>query len=369
MPELVLLSGNRLNAKFRAGVEEMNLFWLGVSDKRRVYHLDGQQKGSRAKDLLESKVEREWLPDNDAGCRYVDLGPAISTIGRVRLIMVEQFDDRSRTLYLSNESAPLSDVYSALSNLRIREKGKEESGILFQMISLLKLCRESGIEAESATFDAWFCVPWFIKAVLELGFVRVITKPKATFNYHYRGISYKLSQLWPLLSEDDFKTHFYKGKKYQLASLVVEMTGLGKVKLTFARQFSRRGNKELSFILLSTDCDFPDEQVLRVYKLRWKIEVCYREVKQNHAFGNFHSQHANTNFGQTMLSLVAYTFVQLHQIMVPKLKEFTPGWIIDEYLGAIVNLIAYPDGQVVIELPSWLMRIGLPDWQAFAKPI
>ena len=43
-PQLVVLSGNRLNMRFRQGVEQLGLFWLGVSDNRRVYVQMGKIK-------------------------------------------------------------------------------------------------------------------------------------------------------------------------------------------------------------------------------------------------------------------------------------------------------------------------------------
>ncbi len=363
-PQLVVLSGSRLNMRFRQGVEQLGLFWLGVSDNRRVYVLDGQDKSAKAKQLVLTIKADQWISDADAGYRYAFAGLATSSIGRVRLIVAEQMADGVKTLYLAAEDSDLSLVYEQLSNLLIREKGKQESGILFQMLELLKLSRESGIIAENATFDSWFCVPWFISAVLELGFRRVVTKPKANFNYIYKGEVYKLSQLWDLLTHKEFEEHEYKGKTYQLAELLVEMGGLGKVKLVFARQLSRRGNKELQFVLMCTDSNYQKEEVLKIYKLRWKIEVFYREVKQHHCFGHFHSQNSNTNFGQTMLSVVAYSFVQLHKLLQPSLKEKTLGWIQQHYLSVIVNLVEDLPGYF-IEFPSWLMDFGLPDWSQF----
>ncbi|MDM8528689.1 hypothetical protein QUF58_10855 [Anaerolineales bacterium HSG24] len=47
-----------------------------------------------------------------------------------------------------------------------REQAKQETGILTQTLKLLKLGREANIQAENATFDRWFFVPWFIKEVL-----------------------------------------------------------------------------------------------------------------------------------------------------------------------------------------------------------
>jgi hypothetical protein len=111
----------------------------------------------------------------------------------------------------------------------------------------------------------------------------------------------------------------------------------------------------LESVLMCTDVREAPKQVLRAYLLRWRIEVCYREVKQNHAFGAFHAQAFEINYGQTMLSLVAYLFVSLLRLIVPALRERSLGWIKEHYLNAVVRLVTTdgPDGpSPVLEFPS-----------------
>ena len=149
----------------------------------------------------------------------------------------------------------------------------------------------------------------------------------------------------------------------KLASLKVSVNGIGLVKLLFMRHPTRRGNKTLQAVLLCTDTECQNDQILRVYKLRWRIEVCYREVKQNHLFGQFHARNANTIYGQTLLSLVAYTFVSLFRLLVPPLRSHSLGEIVEDYLNVIVDL-TFSDSELVnIEFPRWLVwKIGLPDF-------
>ena len=101
----------------------MGLFWLGVSDNRRVYTLDGQDKKQKAKQLVEAIKTDQWIADADAGYRYADAGPATSSVGRVRLIVAEQVADGVKTLYLAQEDVETSLIYGQLSSLLIREKG------------------------------------------------------------------------------------------------------------------------------------------------------------------------------------------------------------------------------------------------------
>ena len=176
-----------------------------------------------------------------------------------------------------------------------------------------------------------------------------------------------------MLDPQAFKPQAYHGQTYWLAALLVDLKDVGRVKLVFVRQPMRRRQGMLQSVLMCTDPDYPDQKVLRVYLLRWRIEVCYREVKQNHAFGQFHAQTMETNYGQTMLSLVAYLFQMMLKLTVPPLAQQTMGWIKTHYLNAIVSLVvsgdpANPD--YVIEFPGWLIDdYGLPIWQPLSLPI
>jgi hypothetical protein len=323
-PELVILSGPRLNPQFTTALDRLNVPWLGVSDNRRTYTLAGSQESQNAKTLRDKANPRRWLEDADLGYRFAALGTAASRVGEVLLVVAacpggqarEHMADGVRTLYLTPATISETTAIERITLTLSREQAQRESSMLYQMLQLLGMSREAGIRAETATFDRWFFVPWFICAVLALGFLRVVIKAKAGFRYTYRGKEYELDELWSLLQKQDFEPLRRNGITYELASLIVGLKGVGLVKLVFVRQPTRRGNRMLDAVLMCTDVRYANEDVLRAYLLRWRIEVCYREVKQNHAFGAFHSQTFEINYGQTMLSLVAYLFVSLLRLLV-----------------------------------------------------
>lgn len=367
-PELVVLSGPRLSAAFRCGLDKAQIIWLGVSTQRRTYTLAGQEERISAKKLLDQSAPQQWAIDPDLGYRFAPLGVAQGTIGESSLVLAEHMADGVRTLYLLPPETTHDEALRRITLVLEREQRQhahQEHNLLHQMLHLLRLSRDAGIRAETAAFDRFFLVPWFMQAVCDLGFARVVTKAKANFNYTYQGQLYTLPQLWTLLSDDDFDDHVYKGRDYQLASLTVQMATLGSVKLVFMRQTTRRGDRILDAVLLCSDPDYPDDKVLRAYLLRWRIEVCYREVKQNHAFGQFHSQTLETNYGQTLLSLLAYLFLALLRRIVPPLRERSLGWIRQHYLNAVVSLLTVHEaGKIiyVVELPPWMFdQHALPD--------
>lgn len=374
-PELVVLSGPRLSAAFRCGLDKAQIMWLGVSNQRRTYTLAGQEESISTKKLLGQSEPKYWAIDPDLGYRFATLGLAHSAIGELSLVLAEHMADGVRTLYLLSPETTHDEALRRITLVLEREQRQQahaEHNLLHQMLHLLRLSRDADIRAETAVFDRFFLVPWFMQAVCALGFARVVTKAKANFNYTYQGQNYSLPQLWTLLAEEDFDAHTYKGRHYLLASLSVQMATLGSVKLVFLRQTTRRGNRILDAVLLCSDPDYPDDKVLRAYLLRWRIEVCYREVKQNHAFGQFHSQTLETNYGQTLLSLLAYLFLSLLRRIVPPLRERSLGWILQHYLNAVVSLSTVHDSENVlysIALPPWIFdHHALPDWLAFLQP-
>lgn len=324
-PHLVTVAGPQLGQNFIVGLTRLAIPWLGVSSHRRVYTLKGSQEKQKAKTLLTTANPRHWIEDPDLGYRFASLGIGVGSVGQTLLLVAEHMSDRVRTLYLVSADTDETEAIARISLVLSREQAKQETGILTQTLKLLKLGRQANIQAENATFDRWFFVPWFIKEVLNLGFKRVVIKAKAGFTYTYKGQDYDLPELWDLLQEPDFKVHKYKGQTYWLASLIVDLKGLGQVKLVFVRQKMRHRKGMLASVLMSTDVAYPDKKILRVYLWRWRIEVFYRAVKQNHRFGQFHAQNMETNYGQTLLSSVAYLFENLWLFGISQEKATSSG--------------------------------------------
>jgi hypothetical protein len=244
-----------------------------------------------------------------------------------------------------------------------RDQHKEESR-LDLMVTLVRESLRAGILAETGVFDRGYMAPKFIRDVLTAGLRRVIIPAKKGFNYLVGNTSYALSELWPLLREDDFLPITARGRPYQIASRRATINGLGKVQLVFVRQFSRRNHHLLhSFTLVCTDLQFPPAAALHAYLLRWKIEVGYREVKQNLAFGRTLSTQLEVVYGQLVLSFLAYTCLAVTRLLTARLADKSLGWIKHRYFNAIVELHLSTDGRPLVLFPPWLLdSYGLPEY-------
>jgi hypothetical protein len=362
-PQVIELSGNQLNATLCHKVErELQIPWVGISSQRRVYTLEGEREAQKAKVLLNRNLDRKWVELTDIGCRIAFLGEATCSLGQVMLVVAERMDDTVRQLCVlpAQETAQAVDMLTLV--LR-RAQEAPPAGKLHLMLDLLHLSRQAGIRAQTAVFDRWYLVPWFILAVLALGFKRVIVPAKKGFSYEYKGQAYDLPDLWALLKPDDFEPVTCRGRPYLLLSRTVRIKDLGRVQLVFVQVLSRKGQVVRRFVLLCTDLHFAALDVLRAYKLRWKIEVCYRECKQHHGFGHFHARTFETIYGQLFMSLLAYICVTLVRLLTEKLKDKTLGWIKNQYFNSLVRLTVLESGETVIELSGDLLdNYGLPDF-------
>lgn len=361
-PEWIELGGRDLNARMRAVVDSLNVPWVGVSGPRRVYHLKNRSKPRSAKALLKTKHSRQWLDLPDLGYQLCWLGAATGAIGAVVLLIAEHMDSGQRQLYVL---PPQTQEKAIALVTRVLERDQEkEQGRLDLMVTLVEESLSAGILAKTGVFDRGYMAPTFIRKVLALGLRRVIIPAKKGFNYIVAGTVYTLPELWTLLTEDEFKDVTEGHRTYQVASRPASINGLGVVQLVFVRQLSRRHHHVLrSFVLVCTDVQFVPAAALRAYLLRWKIEVGYREVKQNHAFGRTLSTSLEVVYGQLVLSFLAYTCLSITRLLTARLHDKTLGWIKRHYFNAIVELQIAADREPTVLFPPWLLdSYGLPEY-------
>lgn len=361
-PEWIELGGRDLNAKMRAVVDELGIPWVGISGARRKYHLKGKAKPKAAKELLKCKRSRHWLDLPDLGYHLGWLGEASAAIGKVVLLAVEQAASGERQLWVLSPQPRAEAI--ALVSRALEHDQEREDGCLDLMVKLVEESLRAGIRAETGVFDRGYMAPRFIRDVLAAGLRRVIIPAKKGFNYIVAGITYALGDLWALLEEDDFQPVVEGARHYQVASRQANINGLGDVQLVFVRQLSCRDSHVLrSFVLVCTDVQFAPTTALRAYLLRWTIEVGYREVKQNHAFGRTLSTELGVVYGQLVLSFLAYACLSITRLLTAKLRNETLGWIKRDYFNAIVEVQTTDNGEMTVLFPPWLLdSYGLPEY-------
>jgi len=365
-PEVVILRGPRLSQGLRQHCEALGLAWVGMSAGNRTYAMQTDSKQQKAKTLLTSKVkEGQWQILNDEGARIFALGAAqASAVGAVNLLLVEKMADGERFLYVTPAELSRENQVSLVQAALADEQTEPENSKLRDMVALLEKSK-SFIQAQTATFDAWFHVPWFLQAVLELGFKRVVLPAKADRPYTVQG----QTQTWQEWETDvQHATRIsVLGREMWVRRLRVEDADLGWVQLLFVQDIDVHKSKGQVvesvgkvYCLLCTDPKWACDKVVQAYKLRWKIEEFYREVRQNHGLTRFHGRNPHAIHGHLVFAFISYICVSLTRLWHPPFKDKTLGWIKRHFFEAIV-IIEISAAHILVGFsPQWIDEFGLP---------
>lgn len=137
-----------------------------------------------------------------------------------------------------------------------------------------KLVQETLIyvqEFDYVLFDSWFSWPKLVKGIKNLNRdVICMLKNMPTIFYTYQGRNYKLSDLYAQIGKNKKNTKF-------IASVVVDYYGI-PVRIVFVRNRNEDSKREW-LALLSTNITISEEEIIRIYGLRWDIEVYFKVCK------------------------------------------------------------------------------------------
>ena len=366
-PEVVVLRGSHLSPGLTGHCEQLQVAWIGVSPRTRKYDL-GQKTAQSAKTLLKRPPPGvAWQTLNDEGLRVAWVGAATTTsLGQVTLLVAEPMSEGEGTVYVLPADTDEATAIERLQAAWRVEQPRPDNSKLHDMVALLQKSRDV-IQAQTATFDRWFHVPWFIQSVLDLGFKRVVIKAKADRLYTAHGQSQNWQAWQATLST--YHRHTVLGQAVNLARLKLLDPDLGWVQLVFVQEIRRlrrhgRWVEKIGqcYALMCTDPAWNMEKVFQAHKLRWKIEEFYREARQNHALTRFHCRSEAAIHGHLVFAFISYICVALVRLWDTKLKDKSLGWIKRTLFQGIVELRHTSDTILVAFSPAWIDRYGLPDF-------
>jgi hypothetical protein len=148
-------------------------------------------------------------------------------------------------------------------------------------------------------FDSWFSWPSIIKGAKERGCdVICMLKDMEHIYYTCQGQTFRLSELYKAVAKET-------RRKDYLATVVVDYYGL-PVRIIFVR--NRNNPKKREWLaLLSTNTDLPAEEVIRIYGLRWDIEVYFKVCKSFLQLAKeFQSRSYDAMFAHTTIVAIRY---------------------------------------------------------------
>ncbi|QQK76293.1 transposase [Salicibibacter cibarius] len=138
-----------------------------------------------------------------------------------------------------------------------------------QIPSMLQRATKAGIDASYVLMDSWFTQPPLIQAITEQGLDVIGMVKKMNQRYIVDGKQVDLEQFYRLAAPRT-------GKKALLRSIHTTMANGVPVKVVFVRN---RNKKSDWLAILSTDCTLSDQEIIRIYGMRWDIEVFFKTSK------------------------------------------------------------------------------------------
>ena len=142
------------------------------------------------------------------------------------------------------------------------------------MLELLQKALKSGHQAKYVLFDSWFSSPKAIVSIkqqLNLDTIAMVKISSKVF-YEYNGEMLSIKQIYS-------RNRKRRGRSKYLLSISV-MLGRGNDKIPAKIVCVRnKCNKKEWLAIISTDTTLTEDEIIRIYGKRWKIEVFFKTCK------------------------------------------------------------------------------------------
>jgi hypothetical protein len=192
------------------------------------------------------------------------------------------------------------------SNGGKRRKEADTSKIV-QAIAMIKRAVKNGFIADYILCDAWFTSKEFIQTIrgIKNGAMHVIAGIRNdTRKYGFIGQLFNAKEIICILKSIGAE-HRCRQLNIRYMEAVVEYEGIGEVKLFICRYPGQK--KWRVFITTNTALSFVE--MMKIYGIRWTIEVMFRETKQYLQLGSCQSQDFDAQIANTTISFMQYTFL------------------------------------------------------------
>jgi len=135
--------------------------------------------------------------------------------------------------------------------------------------AMIKRALDAGVTANHVLMDSWFTHEPLIQSIVELGLdvIGMVKPTNQRYIMNHQRVS--LKELYRLA----IPVH---GKKGILRSIHTTTANGIPIKVVFVQN---RNKKSDWLAILSTDCTLTEQEIIRIYGLRWDIEVFFKATK------------------------------------------------------------------------------------------
>ncbi len=138
-----------------------------------------------------------------------------------------------------------------------------------QIPTMIQRAMNTGIEASYVLMDTWFTHQPLIKEIKDQGLDVIGMVKNLKQRYLIQDKKVSLKELYPFASP-------IQGKQGILRSIQTTQANGTPVKIVFVRN---RNKKSEWLAILSTDCSLSEQEIIRIYGIRWDIEVFFKTTK------------------------------------------------------------------------------------------
>ena len=136
------------------------------------------------------------------------------------------------------------------------------------VLRLIQNALDTGLTADYVLMDSWFTTEPMIKAILDKRLHTIGMVKQLKQRYSYNGQDMSLAELRATLSATS--------RSEIIGSRYVQTKQGIPVKIVFIQN---RNNKREWLAILTTDTTLEDQEIIRVYGMRWSIEVFFKSAK------------------------------------------------------------------------------------------
>lgn len=203
-----------------------------------------------------------------------------------------------------NRLSPMAEVDKRTNGFKRRaESIRKAPEVLKQLV---RQAHDSGIRADYLLFDSWFAFPATIIGLLEQKQQVICMLKSAKTKYGYKGLDLTLNELYKSVRKRCGRAKILASTQVELGTNSDNETVMAKI--VFVRA---RGCKKW-LALLSTDIDLADEEIVKLYKRRWDIEVFFKISKSYLSLAKeFQSRSYDALFAHTTIVFARYIMLEL----------------------------------------------------------
>ena len=178
------------------------------------------------------------------------------------------------------------------------------------MIKMMKRAVKQGFRPDYILTDTWFFSLKLLNAVIEIGrsidLVSMASIGKAKYNILPDD---KLLNPHEIITRYE-RTKGKNSRKYKARYIQFQAEYQGVRVKIFLIRFGRSSNWRM---LVTTDLKMSFIKIMEVYKIRWTIEVFFKECKQYLLLGKSQSQDFDAQIADTTLSMIRYILLSYYE--------------------------------------------------------